>query len=88
MSVVKPLPVFFNQGRSKGLQILLNVFDRPGKILYAVRDRVIVLVMQYFIHLVTDEQSRVEYRLDVLLLHILKPLFLTVLVNTDGYVVQ
>ena len=88
MPVVKSLPVLFNQGWGKGLEIPLNVFNGPCKILYAVRDRIVILIMQYFIHLVTDKQSRVEYRPDVLLPHVLKPLFFTVLVNTDGYVVQ
>ncbi len=87
MAIVETLAVLFHKGGRKYFEIPLNIPYTFCKILHAVRNRSVILIVKHFIKPVTDKQPCVQDSLDMGCLHVVKPFGLSIFIYTDGNVV-
>lgn len=79
--------VLCDKRRGKNFQILLNVANALGKILNAVRNAAVVLIVQNFKYLVSHKKPCAHDIGDVFFLHPLQPDLFNVFINTNRYIV-
>ena len=65
-----------------------NVINGMRKILDAIGNPAIILIVQYFIYFELNEHTRFHYLRDVFFFHPCKPFQFNILINTNGNVIQ
>lgn len=80
--------MFFRHRGTKYFKVLKNKLERGGKILNAVRNCSVVIVVEDFVNFVFDKHPGVHNIRNVFGFHPGEPLLLNVGVDADGYVVE